>query len=417
MNRILIITGKGGVGKSSVAASHAVESAREGKKTILISTDMAHNIADIFETPVGGQITQLFENLYGLELDPDLIMKEEFPDMNRSIATMFHEAGFAANKVAEEMIFPGFDDLFCLLKIGKIYESGEYERIIVDCAPTGETLSLLKLPELLAWYMEKFFPVGKTMVRILSPISKFKYHVELPTAEGMDEIQRMHRQLMELQNLLKNHEICSVRLVSTPEKMVVEETKRNYMYMNLYGYLVDGLFINRVLPEQIDNPFFQHWKDIQREYIEELECVFREIPIIKIPWYSHEIRGKKQVEALVEDIFDSSGILCSSGSMNSDSVSGSEDNYESERSRFGEDLFAVRAKSNIESYECVDGKYQLVLRIPGITRENVRVSCHSMDLDISLDNFQRRIPLPNALRGSVIEEVVVEGEILRVCFG
>lgn len=387
MSRIIIITGKGGVGKSSIAAAHAVASAQEGK-TLLVSTDMAHNIEDIFQKPVGGDITELAENLYGLELDPDAVMREDFPDMNRSIGALFSEAGFQTNKVGDEMMFPGFDDLFSLLKIGKIYESGEFERIIVDCAPTGETLSLLKLPELLAWYMEKFFPVGKTMVRILAPISKFKYQIQLPSREGMNDIERLHQKLMQLQELFKNHQVCTVRLVSTPEKMVVEETKRNYMYMNLYGYTVDGLFINRILPEEVHNSFFEHWREIQKGYIEELESVFGTIPIGKLPWYDKEIRGKEAVEDLANDLL----------------------------AYLGEKLFQIQIQEERETYVAEEGRYCLVLPVPGVKENELEVTCHGLDIDISLHNFQRRIPLPNALRGAVIDQVRIENNTICIVF-
>ena len=391
MSRIIIITGKGGVGKSSVAAAHAVKSAQEGVKTLLVSTDMAHNIADIFQIPVGGHVVPLMEHLYGLELDPDLMIKEEFPDMNRSIQAMFQEAGLSAQKMGMDVTFPGFDDLFCLLKIGKMQESGEYERIIVDCAPTGETLSLLKLPELLAWYMEKFFPVGKTMVRLLSPISRVRYHVNLPSSEGMDDIGRMHRQLMHLQELLKDDQICSVRLVATPEKMVVEETKRSFMYLNLYGYPVDGIFINRVLSDGLCNEFFEHWREIQKNYIAEIETVFAGLSIYKIPWLAEEIRGEKALAYMVDEMFDSI-----------------DEN----------DFYAIHSHVDKETYEKVEGGYLFRLQIPDLTQyqveEDLLVACHGMDLDITLHNFKRRIPLPDLLYGASVEEVSVCGDGIEV---
>ncbi len=387
MSKITIITGKGGVGKSSVAAAHAVKSAKEGARTLLVSTDMAHNIADIFETPVGGHMTPLMENLYGLELDPDLMMKEEFPDLNRSIANMFQKSGLTADKMGEDFIFPGFDDLFCLLKIVKIQESGDFDRIIVDCAPTGETLSLLKLPELLSWYMEKFFPVGKTMVRILSPISKYKYHVNLPSKEGMDDIEQFHQKMVHLQDVLKDDQICSVRLVCTPEKMVVEETKRNYMYLNLYGYRVDWVFANRVLPENLQNEFFEQWKSIQGKYLEEIEAVFRDLPITKIPWFQEEVRGREAVENLVNNVF----------------VSDKE-----------KMLFDTREHVDKEVYQEIDGGYSLEIKIPGLDLKDITVSCRGTDLDINLHNFQRRIPLPNVLRNSEITDLLVEDSTLRI---
>ena len=283
-------------------------------------------------------------------------------------------------------MIPGFEDLFSLLKIMQIYRSGEYERILVDCAPAGETLSLLKLPGLLSWYMEKFFPVGKTMVRVLAPLSKAKYHVELPDRKAMDEIEEMPLELLRLQELLKDGNISSVRLVCTPEKMVVEETKRSYMFLSLYGYRLDGVFINRVLPEEADNAFFRGWREIQRGYMEELRQVFRGIPMSGIPWYPAEVRGKHAIGRICREILTDP------------------------------DLFKIRAVSGGEEYTGIPGGYQLCVPLPGALQGQADVRVHGMDLDIILNNYTRRIPLPNSLRGIRPSEVVLEDGKLKISF-
>ena len=352
---------------------------------------MAHNIADIFEKTVGPEITRLADNLYGLELDPDRMMREEYPEMNRSIAAMFSQAGFTADKIGTDFIFPGFDDLFCLLKIKSLYESRDFERIMVDCAPTGETLSLLKLPELLAWYMERFFPVGKMMVRVLSPISRYRYHVNLPTSQGMDDIGRLHGHLMELQELLKNPQISSVRLVCTLEKMVVEETKRSYMYLNLYGYQVDGLFVNRLLPRQKENLFLRHWRQIQDKYMTEIGMVFYDLPIHSIPWMPEEIRGMEAVERMVDSIFTE---------------------------EYAAHYADLSACTEHEIYEKTADGYLLRLQLPGIEdrEKELQVLSHGPDLDLILGHMQRRIPLPDLLRAAAIKEVRCENGELGIYF-
>ena len=252
MKRIYIFTGKGGVGKSSVAAAHALRSAEEGKKTLLISTDMAHNLGDIFGRKLGKTEENILPNLDIYEIDPEYVMQEDFKEFVDYIRKTLSMAG----DMDEMGMMPGMEELFSLLKISEIYEKGTYDRMIVDCAPTGETLSMLKFPELLAWYMEKLFPIGKVGVRLLAPFSKKMFSVEMPNKKAMNDIEKVFLKLMELQELLKNRKITSVRIVTTPEKMVVEETKRNYMYMNLYNFNVDGLYINRILPQDIDNRLF-----------------------------------------------------------------------------------------------------------------------------------------------------------------
>ena len=260
MGRILIFTGKGGVGKTSVAAAHALASAREGKKTLLVSTDMAHNLGDIFQVKLGNKIKRIDENLSVLELSPSEYIKKNFSDIQKALIDLFGNS-MTIYQLGNNFMIPGFDNLFSLLNIKDIYDSGSFDRIIVDCAPTGETLSLLKLPELLSWYMEKFFPVGKQVVRVLSPVAKFKYKLKMPNRKAMNDIEKIHNSLVELQEFLKNPRLCSIRLVCIPEKMIVEETKRNYMYLNLYKYPVDAVFINRILDKKNRKSFYTELED------------------------------------------------------------------------------------------------------------------------------------------------------------
>ena len=237
------------------------------------------------------------------------------------------------------------------------------------------SISLLKLPELLTWYMEKFFPVGKVMVRVLAPVSKVKYKVTLPTHKAMNEIEEMHGQMVLLQELLKDPEICSVRLVCVPEKMVVEETKRNFMYLNLYDYQVDRVFINRILPDETGSDFMNRWRDIQKKYIGEIEKVFTEEPVTKIPWYSEEVRGKEAIERLADDVLKIP------------------------------DLFEIGVQNEKETYEVIDGGYCLTVKLPGADSDKVSVVVHDMDIDIKVNNYNRCIPLPNTLRGAQVTDV------------
>ena len=282
-NRILIFTGKGGVGKSSVAAAHALKSASQGKNTLLVSTDMAHNLGDIFEVRLGRDIKNIRKNLDLYEIDPQYVMENDFEDIMKYISDLLSQKDMVG--LEDIGMLPGMEELFSLLRISELHKSGEYDRIIVDCAPTGETLSLLKFPELLSWYMEKLFPIGKVGVRVLSPVSKQLFKIEMPNKQAMNDIEKMFMKLLELEELLKNREITGIRIVTTPEKMVVEETKRNYMYMNLYDFNVDGLYINRILPQDIGNDFFDEWLNVQKKYIEEINDTFAALPIYRIPWY------------------------------------------------------------------------------------------------------------------------------------
>lgn len=390
MADLFIITGKGGVGKTSVAAAHAVSSAEEGRPTLLVSADMAHNLGDIFQVQAGGHVQEIAPELSLLELDPYLLMREEYPNVNRAVASLSQSAGAAWDKVGDSYMIPGFENLFCLLKIRDLYRSGTYDRIIVDCAPTGETLSLLKLPELLTWYVEKFSPVGRMITRILTPAAKIRYRMDLPDGAAMDELGQLFRDLVELQDLLKDPETCRVRLVAIPERMVVEETRRSYMYLNLYGYPVDAVFFNRILPEDPGSSFMENWQRIQAGYLEELENVFADLVRIRIPWYPAEIRGLEAVRRLSGEI---AGLLRQERPPAQTTADPAPD------------LFHLPVRTDSESYEKTADGYCLTIRIPGGEREEVQTALHGTDLDIRIRNFQRSIPLPGVLRGASVRSV------------
>ena len=382
MKRIYIFTGKGGVGKSSVAAAHALRSAEEGKKTLLISTDMAHNLGDIFGRKLGKTEENILPNLDIYEIDPEYVMQEDFKEFVDYVRKTLSMAG----DMDDMGMMPGMEELFSLLKISEIYEKGTYDRMIVDCAPTGETLSMLKFPELLAWYMEKLFPIGKVGVRLLAPFSKKMFSVEMPNKKAMNDIEKVFLKLMELQELLKNRDITSVRIVTTPEKMVVEETKRNYMYMNLYNFNVDGLYINRILPQDIDNNFFDRWVEIQKEYIQCLKESFAALPIYEIPWYDEELKGEENIKRIVDDVLAKS------------------------------DVFKVRHITEREVFTQTDDGYLLEVNIPGADKTDIDLYQATTDIVIKTGNFKRNIPLPNALRTYVVSGAKFEEGRLCISF-
>lgn len=384
MSRIYIFTGKGGVGKSSVATAHAIKSAKEGQKTLLVSTDMAHNLGDIFERKLGKDPVKVMQNLDVYEVDPNYVMEHDFTDMVRSIEKLLPQS--EGDRMEDFGMLPGMEELFSLLKIAELQEQGIYDRIFVDCAPTGETLSLLKFPELLSWYMEKLFPIGKVGVRLLAPISKHMFKVELPNKMAMNDIERMYIKLVRLQEMLKDRETTSVRLVTVPEKMVVEETKRNYMYMNLYDFNVDGVYINRILPKDLENEFFQDWMEIQKKYINQLEECFGMLPIYRIPWYDEELKGMHAVERICKDALTD------------------------------EQVFDAKLIHEREHFEQNEKGYCLTVSIPYVEKSEIDLFQSGTDVVIRLGNFKRNIPLPNALRSYDIVSAKLEEGILKIQF-
>lgn len=384
MSKVYIFTGKGGVGKSSVAAAHAMKSALEGKKTLLVSTDMAHNLGDIFEVNLGKEPVEIRDNLDAYEIDPEYVMEQDFKDIMNCISNMLSEV--QSKDLANIGILPGMEELFSLLKIAQIQKSEVYERIMVDCAPTGETLSLLKFPELLSWYMEKLFPIGKVAVRMLSPISKAAFQIELPNKKAMNDIERLYVKLQELQELFKDRETTSIRIVTTPEKMVVEETKRNYMYMNLYNYNVDGLYMNRVLPKDMENPFFNQWLQIQEKYIKEIQESFGALPIYTIPWYEEELKGQMAVKRMAKEALTDA------------------------------DIFDIKTIHGKEVFTQNEKGYVLDVALPGADKKEMDLYQSRTDVVMKIKNFKRNIPLPNILRSYFITSAKLEEGILHIQF-
>lgn len=386
MGRIIIFTGKGGVGKTSVAAAHARKASLLGKKTLIVSADMAHNLSDLFEKKIGREITRIDENLYGLEIDPDYEMEHNFSYLMRAVEKMIPDKDGQNGNLDDLTMIPGMEELFSLLRIQQIYESGEYEYIMVDCAPTGETLSLLKFPELFSWYMEKLFPVGKFAMRVLHPVSQKLFKIELPDGKAMNDIQKLYIKLMELQELFKNREVTSIRLVTIPEKMVVEETKRNYMYLNLFNFNIDGIFINRILPVDMNLEFFDEWLQIQSEYIKELEQVFGTLPVYRIKWYDIEITGMKSLDRLVEDVLNDNNML------------------------------AVQTTVRNEEYEKTEAGYLLKVYLPCVKKQDIIMHETEAEVIIRIGNFKRSIPLPNVLRKYKVTGAKFNEDYLNIQF-
>lgn len=386
MERIIIFTGKGGVGKTSVAAAHARKASLQGMKTLIVSADMAHNLSDLFEQPIGREIIKIDEKLYGLEIDPEYEMEHNFKSLMIAIEKMLPNKAGQQEDIGDLTMFPGIEELFSLLRIQQIYESKEFDIIIVDCAPTGETLSLLKFPELFAWYMQKLFPIGKFAMRLLHPVSQKLFKIELPNGKAMNDIEKLYLKLVELQELLKNKEISSIRIVTLPEKMVLEETKRNYMYLNLYNFNVDGIFINRILPVDINLSFFDEWLHLQAEYVRDLEEVFGLIPIYRIKWYDIEIAGMKSLDRLVEDVLTDENIL------------------------------KVQTTVRNEEYEKNGDGYLLKVFLPCVNKKEIIMHESESEIVIRIGNFKRNIPLPNVLRKYQAAGAKIKDDYLNIQF-
>lgn len=387
MTSIRVFTGKGGVGKTSVAAACAWKVAEGGARTLLASTDAAHSIGDVLDRRVGPEVVRVADNLDAVELDAERIMEEGYGNLVGSMTSML--GGMTAGQVGGEdgapLALPGFDGLFALLKLLDFAESGAYDVIVVDCAPTGETLALLKFPELLGWYVEKWLPLGKVALRVLSPVSKKVLKVQLPDKHAMSDIERLYARLLALQELLKDGERTTVRIVTLPEKMVVEETKRNYLYLNLFGYRVDGIVVNRMLPPEAAQGFFSEWADVQKRCIGELERVFANVPLVRAPWYETDICGIEGVRRLADALP-------------------------------GEDVFARAPQIEHECYRKTENGWRLELYLPLAEKGALELFRAGPDLVVRIGSFSRCLPLPNVLAGLDVVQAKLEDGRLAVDF-
>ncbi|MEM0203642.1 MAG: ArsA family ATPase [Archaeoglobaceae archaeon] len=297
---ILLFTGKGGVGKTTVAAMTAIKSSSLGYKTLIISTDPAHSLSDSFQFQLGAEPTKISEKLYGMEVNVEYELKKHW-DVIKDYLLLFFKSQGIEDVIAEELaILPGFDEVASLLNLLEYYEKRSFDVIILDCAPTGETLRLLSVPEVAKWYMNRFFGIEKKLMKIVKPIAEPLIKIPLPSEEIMDRIQEMYVKISKLKDLLESDE-AMVRIVMNPEKMVIKESERAFTYLNLFGYTVDCVIVNKVFPPNAGE-FFSDWIKMQEGYIKQIRESFP-VPIVFVPFQRSEIVGEKLYE-LADKIFD-----------------------------------------------------------------------------------------------------------------
>src|SRR6059036_886245 len=257
--RTILYTGKGGVGKTSVAAATARRCARSGLRTIVLSTDPAHSLSDSFEAELGSEPTPCGDNLWGQEVQAQEEMERHWEAVQEWMGDMLAERGVDRIAAEELTVPPGMDELFSLLQIKRHHESGEFDAIVVDCAPTGETLRLLSFPDVARWWLEKIFPWERRMVAAARPWARTFLDLELPSEEVFAEVNRLVRNLIAMNEILRDGEHASIRLVMNPDRMVILEAQRTFTYLNLYGYLTDAVIVNRIFPADVEGGYFGGW--------------------------------------------------------------------------------------------------------------------------------------------------------------
>ncbi len=298
--RVIVHTGKGGVGKTSVSAATALRCAEMGLKTIVISTDTAHSLGDSLEAAIGPEPVLIRENLWAQEVDARYSMDKYWGKIQRYLTSLFTQRG-VEDIVAEEVtILPGLEEGAHLLWINQYVQSGEYDVLVVDAAPTAETLRLLSLPDVTRWWFEKILALTRGAAKILRPIGKVlgRNTDDIPQDDAWDEVRKLFDTLDRVRQLLSDPEISSIRLVVNPEKMVIKETQRTYTYLNLYGYATDAIICNRIIPDEVTDPYFAQAKARQKENIAFIGEAFGELPMLSAPMFGQEVGGLEALHKL-----------------------------------------------------------------------------------------------------------------------
>jgi arsenite/tail-anchored protein-transporting ATPase len=302
--RTILYTGKGGVGKTSVAAATARRCAAAGLRTVVLSTDPAHSLADVLELPVGSEPTELGPNLWAQQVSAQDELERHWSAVQGWLGQVLIERGVERIAAEELTVPPGGDELFSLLRLKRHVEEGDWEVIVVDCAPTGETLRLLSFPEAARWWLGKLLGRETQLLAAARPLARAFLDLRLPDEEVMDEVQGLVGNLVAMHDILRDRDAVSVRLVMTPDRMVVAEAMRTFTYLSLYGYLTDAVIVNRVFPGELDGTYFGAWRDVQQRELERVREGFAPVPVLCAPYFEAEVLGDAMLDRLGTALFD-----------------------------------------------------------------------------------------------------------------
>lgn len=295
--RILLFTGKGGVGKTTTAAATAVRCADAGQRTIVLSTDPAHSLGDAFDIELGDLTVEITDGLWGQQLDAQDRMEDAWEDIQSYLQAVFRWGGVDEIEAEELSVVPGLDEIFALTDIKRYAASGEWDTIVVDCAPTAETIRLLSLPGVLAWWMERLFPMGRRVNKVVSPLLGSVTDLPVPGDDVFGAVERFYERLDGVKELLTDRTVTSARLVVNPERIVVAEARRTFTYLSLFGYSVDAVIANRLLPDAVSDPWFEDWKQRDLDHLATIEEGFAPVPVLRAELAPHELVGVDRLRA------------------------------------------------------------------------------------------------------------------------
>jgi arsenite-transporting ATPase len=388
--RVLLMTGKGGVGKTSVAAATGLRCAELGYKTLVLSTDPAHSLADSFDMELGHEPRQVQPNLWGAELDALMELEGNWGAVKRYITDVLQARGLEGIEAEELAILPGMDEIFSLVRMKRHHDEGEFDVLIIDSAPTGTALRLLSLPEVAGWYMRKLYKPFQAVSEVLRPLVEPLFRpvagFSLPTREVMDAPYEFYEQLVELEKVLTDAATTSVRLVTNPEKMVLKESLRAHAYLSLYNVGTDLVIANRIIPDEVQDPFFQRMKEKQQVYKQEIHDDFRPLPVKEVPLFAEEMCGIEALHRLKDTLYKD------------------------------EDPAQVYYKETTLRVVQEASNYSLELYLPGIPKDKIELSKSADELNIRIGNHRRNLVLPQALAALQPSGAKMEDDYLKIRF-
>jgi len=384
--RVILFTGKGGVGKTSVAAATAVHCAQAGYRTVVMSTDPAHSLGDSFDIELGTSLTKISDNLWAHEVSALHEMQRHWAKLHEYAVEVFATQGLD-EVVAEEVANPpGMDEIASLMWIKHYAQRAEHDVLIVDCAPTGETLQLLTFPDAAKWWLDKIYPWERRAMRIARPVLQPLMDIPLPKDEIFASLKDLLMDLDGMRKVLTDPAITTVRIVLNLEKMVVKEAKRAFSYLSLFGYVTDAVIVNRLLPPDLHDELFQKWQRIHQRYQVEVERSFEGIPIFNVPLFDSEVVGEEMLKRMA---------VATYGELDP------------------ADRFVTTSPQRIEKNGT---DYVLSLKVPFVDRSAVDLSRHNGELYVTVGNYRREITLPRVLAQRETAGAAIQDGELRVRF-